>query len=99
MLADTGNNHNNDYISTINWNDIVNQDTRSMDDAYLGKVKGLYEPFIVLEKGPINKEKFYIPKSLIENTLEGYCTLALQNRKQRISIDENHLQQRMRPSR
>jgi hypothetical protein len=71
MLAATGNNHNNDYIPTINWNDIVNQDTRSMDDAYLGKVKGLYEPFIVLEKGLINKEKFYIPKSLIENSSGG----------------------------
>jgi hypothetical protein len=59
-------NKNNNTITTINWNDIINQDTRSIDDADLGRVKGLYEPFIVIEKGTINKEKIYIPKSLIE---------------------------------
>jgi hypothetical protein len=47
MLAATGNNHD-DNISSNNWTDIINQDARSMDDAYLGKVKGLYEPFIAL---------------------------------------------------
>jgi hypothetical protein len=52
--------------STINWNDIIKHDTRSVDNADLGKVKGLFEPFIVIERGTISKEKFYIPKSLIE---------------------------------
>ena len=60
------NNSNNNPITTINWNDIINRDTRSIDDADLGKVKGLYEPFIVIERGTINKEKLYIPKSLIK---------------------------------
>ncbi len=59
-------NSNNNTITTINWNDIINHDTRSIDDGDLGKVKGLYEPFIVIERGTINKEKFYIPKSLIK---------------------------------
>ncbi len=59
-------NSNNNTITTINWNDIINHDTRSIDDADLGKVKGLYEPFIVIERGTINKEKLYIPKSLIK---------------------------------
>ena len=59
-------NSNNNPITTINWNDIINHDTRSIDYADLGKVKGLYEPFIVIERGTINKEKLYIPKSLIK---------------------------------
>jgi len=72
MAADDNNNNNNNTntnnntIATINWYDIINQDTRSIDDADLGKVKGLYEPLIVIEKGTINKEKLYIPKSVIE---------------------------------
>jgi hypothetical protein len=50
----------------INWNNIVGQEARSIDDnADLGKIQGLFEPFIVTERGTINKEKFYIPKSLI----------------------------------
>jgi hypothetical protein len=57
-------NNNDDNATTINWNDIIKHDVRSIDDADLGKVQGLYEPFVVTEKGTINKEKFYIPKSL-----------------------------------
>ncbi len=95
MLATTGNN-DNDNIFTNNWTDVINQDARSMDDAYLGKVKGLYEAFIVLEKGIISKQKLYIPRSPIKITLEGICTLLYPDRKQWISIDENHLQQNMR---
>src|SRR5919205_2244437 len=50
----------------INWNNIVGQEARSIDDADLGKIQGLFEPFIVTERGTINKEKFHIPKSLIK---------------------------------
>lgn len=75
--------NNNKTIATINWNDVMNQDTRSMDDAYLGKVKGLCEPFIVLEKGTIKKEKLYIPRSLIENYSGGelYFSITEQEAK------------------
>jgi hypothetical protein len=59
-------NNNNNNTTTINWNDIIKHDARSIDDADLGKVQGLYEPFVVTEQGTINKQKFYIPKSLFE---------------------------------
>ena len=61
-----GRDNNNTNIANINWNEALKQDTRSLDDVYLGKVKGLYEPLIVIEKGTINKEKLYIPKSVIK---------------------------------
>jgi len=54
---------NND--AKINWNDVVEQDARSIDGANLGKVRGLFEPLVIIEKGTLNKEKYYIPKSLI----------------------------------
>jgi hypothetical protein len=62
------NNNDNNYANNtaINWNDIIKHDVRSIDDADLGKVQGLYEPFVVTDKGTINKERFYIPKSLFE---------------------------------
>src|ERR687886_2909971 len=62
-----GNNNtdsNNNIV--INWNAIIGQEARSVDDADLGKIQGLFEPFIVTVRGTINKEKFYIPKSLIK---------------------------------
>ena len=42
----------------INWNNIVGQEARSIDNADLGKVQGLFQPFIVTERGTINKENF-----------------------------------------
>jgi hypothetical protein len=57
--------HNN---ASLNWNNIVNQEARTVgDDADLGRIKGLFDQFIVTERGTINKEKFYIPKSLIRS--------------------------------
>src|ERR671933_2502758 len=55
----------------INWNSIVGQEARSIDNADLGKIQGLFEPFIVTERGAINKEKFYIPKCLIKRHTDG----------------------------
>lgn len=56
----------NDAIDAINWNHVVGQDARSRDGANLGKVRGLFEPLVIIEKGSLKKEKYYIPKSLIE---------------------------------
>ena len=58
--------NNRDIISSINWNNIIKLDARSIDRASLGQVKGLFEPFVVVEKGTLNKETYYIPKSVIE---------------------------------
>jgi hypothetical protein len=51
----------------INWNNIVGQEARSVDNGDLGKVQGLFEPLIVTERGTIkiNKEKFNILHSKI----------------------------------
>ena len=66
-----GSNSNNTNNTAINWNNIIKHDSRSIDDADLGKVQGLFEPFVVTERGTINKEKFYIPKNLIEGYNNG----------------------------
>jgi hypothetical protein len=57
---------NNNVINAINWNNIVKLDARSIDRASLGQVQGLFEPCVVVEKGTLNKETYYIPKSVIE---------------------------------
>ncbi len=47
-----------DGTDNINWNNIVGQEARSIDNADLGKVQGLFGPFIITERGTINKENF-----------------------------------------
>ena len=53
-----------DSSSNINWDDVIKKEARGIDDADLGKVQGLSEPFVFTQRGTLNKEKFYIPKSL-----------------------------------
>lgn len=81
MTTTIDNSNSNTITTTLNWNEIINQDTRSIDDADLGKVKGLYEPFIVIEKGTINKEKLYIPKSLIKKYSANVLYLRITERE------------------
>jgi hypothetical protein len=63
---------------TINWNNIIKKEVRGINDTYLGKVQGISEPFIITEKGNIIKEKFYIPKNLLEgyDDIIVYCRIA-----------------------
>ena len=83
MVVDSEIRNNNNTIDIINWNDIIKQDTRSLDDEYLGKVKGLYEPFIVIERGKINKEKFYIPKPFIKKYYAGALYFSITEQEAR----------------
>ena len=57
---------NKDVIDSINWNNILKLDARSIDRTNLGQVQGLFEPCVVVQKGTLNKETYYIPKSVIE---------------------------------
>ena len=56
---------NRNNIDSINWNELLKQDTFSIDGVRLGQVQGLFEPFVVIGKGNLNKETYYIPKSVI----------------------------------
>jgi uncharacterized protein (TIGR02271 family) len=66
----------NTDTSTINWDDVIKKEARGLNNADLGRVHGLSEPFVVTHRGTLNKEKFYIPKSLVE----GYDGITLQIR-------------------
>ena len=52
--------------STINWDDVIKKEVRGINDADLGEIQQVDENFILSQKGTIGKEKFYIPKSLVE---------------------------------
>ena len=55
----------NTDTSTINWDDVIKKEARGINNADLGRVHGLSEPFVVTHRGTLNKEKFYIPKSFV----------------------------------
>ena len=68
--------------SIINWNNIIKEARSITNDAYLGSIQGLYEPFIIVEeKGALNQKRYFIPKNL----LVGYDDIAAYFRTEGIN--------------
>ena len=46
------------------WNDVMKKETKGRNDADLGEVIEVKDDIVVTERGTLNKEKFYLPKSI-----------------------------------
>jgi hypothetical protein len=55
------------YMSNItNWDEILKKEARGINDYDLGEVHEVEPDIVVTEKGVVDKDKFYLPKSLVE---------------------------------
>ncbi len=48
--------------NNIDWNDVIKKEVRGNDDEDFGEVQDIRGNYVLVQKGIINKEKFYIPK-------------------------------------
>ena len=46
------------------WNEVIKKEARGRNDADLGEVLEVRDDIVVKERGTLNKEKFYLPKSI-----------------------------------
>jgi uncharacterized protein (TIGR02271 family) len=53
--------------SNIDWNDVIKKEARGNDDEDFGEVQDVQDNYVLVQKGIINKEKFYIPKDQAES--------------------------------
>jgi len=53
--------------NNIDWNDVVKKEARGNDDEDFGEVQDIQGNYVLVQKGIINKEKFYIPKDRAES--------------------------------
>ena len=53
--------------SNIVWNDVIKKEAKGIDDEDLGEVQEVQGNYVLVQKGIINKEKFYIPKDQAES--------------------------------
>ena len=53
--------------NNIEWNDVIKKEARGNDDEDLGEVQEVRGNYVLVQKGMINKEKFYIPKDQAES--------------------------------
>jgi len=49
-----------------NWDDILKKEARGMNDYDLGEVHEIEPEIVVTKKGVVDKDKFYLPKNLVE---------------------------------
>ena len=49
-----------------NWVDILKKEARCINDYDLGEVHELEPEIVVTKRGLVDKDKFYLPKSLVE---------------------------------
>jgi hypothetical protein len=50
----------------INWDKVLKKEARGIDDYDLGEVDEVQSDVIVTKKGIVDKDKFYLPKTLAE---------------------------------
>jgi hypothetical protein len=48
--------------NSIDWNDTIKKEARGSNDEDLGEVQEVTEGYVLVQKGMINKQKFYIPQ-------------------------------------
>src|SRR5918912_1706856 len=53
--------------SNIDLNDVIKKEARGSGDEDLGEVQETGQDYVLVQRGMINKEKFYIPKDMVES--------------------------------
>ena len=51
----------------IDWDDVIKKEARGINDEDLGEVHEVGDTYILVQKGLINKEKYYIPQTEVES--------------------------------
>ena len=51
----------------IEWNDVIKKEARGINDEDFGEVQDVQGNYVLVQKGMINKEKYYIPKDQAES--------------------------------
>jgi len=53
--------------NNIDWNDVIKKEAKGTNDEDFGEVQDIQGNYVLVQKGIINKEKFYIPKDQAES--------------------------------
>ena len=53
--------------SKIDWNEVIKKEVRGINDEDLGEVQDVSNGYVLVQKGILNKEKFFIPQDKAES--------------------------------
>jgi uncharacterized protein (TIGR02271 family) len=54
-------------LTNIDWNDVIKKEARGSGEEDLGEVQEVGQNYVLVQRGMINKEKFYIPRDMAES--------------------------------
>jgi hypothetical protein len=57
---------NDGSVNNIDWDDVIKKEARGTNDADFGEVQLIMGNTVITEKGIADKDRFYLPKSLID---------------------------------
>jgi uncharacterized protein (TIGR02271 family) len=52
---------------SINWNEVIKKEARGRNDEDLGEVQEVRDMYILVQKGLLSKEKFYVPQNEVDS--------------------------------
>ncbi|HYZ96416.1 MAG TPA: YsnF/AvaK domain-containing protein [Nitrososphaeraceae archaeon] len=55
------------YNGNIDWDDVIKKEARGINDEDLGEVQEVTQDYVMVQKGLINKEKYYVPQNEVES--------------------------------
>ena len=55
------------YNGNIDWDDVIKKEARGINDEDLGEVHEVGDTYVMVQKGLINKEKYYVPQNEVES--------------------------------
>src|SRR5919199_2839017 len=75
--------------STIDWSDVIKKEARGSNDEDLGEVQEVGDNYVLVQRGLVNKDKFYIPKDMVESYDGGVLRFSIseEDAKSRFSGD------------
>lgn len=53
--------------SNIDWNDVIKKESRGINNEDFGEVQQVSDGYVFVQKGMINKERFFIPQDKVES--------------------------------
>ena len=67
--------------NSFDWNKVIKKEAKSNDNKELGEIQGTEYNCLVVERGLVNKEFFYIPKDLVRIMMEKLLSSEFQKKR------------------
>ena len=81
----------------IDWDDVIKKEARGINDEDLGEVQEVGDTYVLVQKGLINKEKYYIPQNEVESYDGNILRFKLSKEEIKIPLKKEEVEVKKEP--